>query len=176
MKKGKATLISLLVVFTLVASMSAVSAADLCGHTVEFVSHTYDGTYSTWTYNVTSGSAPAISHWIIFWCNKSAFFAASEEAEYVYSDPQTGKRGIKFEKGYEDNETRTVWFKLLGNPPESQVEVTTKAGNDQVCNGYVTGPIVECNGNEIPEFTTVAIPVCMIFGLFYFFRRKRQNE
>jgi len=29
---------------------------------------------------------------------------------------------------------------------------------------------------EVPEFTTIAIPVCMIFGLFYFFRRKRQNE
>jgi len=28
----------------------------------------------------------------------------------------------------------------------------------------------------VPEFTTIAIPVCMIFGLFYFFRRKRQNE
>jgi hypothetical protein len=28
----------------------------------------------------------------------------------------------------------------------------------------------------IPEFTTIALPVCMILGLFYFFRRKRQTE
>jgi hypothetical protein len=29
---------------------------------------------------------------------------------------------------------------------------------------------------NIPEFATVAVPVCMILGMFYFFRRKRQNE
>lgn len=28
----------------------------------------------------------------------------------------------------------------------------------------------------IPEFTTIAIPVGMIFGLFYFYRRKRQSK
>jgi len=30
--------------------------------------------------------------------------------------------------------------------------------------------------SEIPEFTTIAIPVGMIFGLFYFYRRKRQSR
>jgi hypothetical protein len=30
--------------------------------------------------------------------------------------------------------------------------------------------------SEIPEFTTIAVPVCMILGMFYFFRRKRQTE
>jgi hypothetical protein len=56
----------------------------------------------------------------------------------------------------------------LGNPSLSNLHATTSCGNDFV-------ELKNVNW-EIPEFTTIAIPVCMILGLFYFFRRKRQNE
>jgi len=36
--------------------------------------------------------------------------------------------------------------------------------------------IIGLDYTPIPEFTTIALPVCMILGLFYFFRRKRQTE
>jgi hypothetical protein len=46
---------------------------------------------------------------------------------------------------------------------------TLWCGNDQIEIGQV-------RYSEIPEFTTIALPVCMIFGLFYYYRRKRQNS
>ncbi|MEA2075111.1 MAG: PEF-CTERM sorting domain-containing protein, partial [Euryarchaeota archaeon] len=54
------------------------------------------------------------------------------------------------------------------NANSGNLGVTIWCGNDRIDLEGVTF--------EVPEFTTIAIPVCMILGLFYFFRRKRQNE
>ncbi len=55
----------------------------------------------------------------------------------------------------------------LGDPSFSDLHATTSCGND----------VVELENVEweVPEFTTIAIPVGMILGLFYFYRRKRQS-
>jgi len=111
-------------------------------HDITFVSHTFDGTYSTWTYNVTSGIRPSLSHWVISWCDPGAIVGASEYQAYVAPDPCTGITGIKFDTGYEDGETRTVSFTLRGDYPEGPVGVGT-FGGDVANYGSVTGPLCE---------------------------------
>ena len=95
-------------------------------HDIDFVSHTWDGTYSTWTYEVNSGCHPAISHWVIAWCDCDAVHEVSESSECKY-DEIIGETGIKFDVGYYDGESRTVWFKLEGNWPEGVVPIGTVA-------------------------------------------------
>jgi len=56
------------------------------------------------------------------WCNESALINCSEDCDYVTNDPgNTGLTGIKFDKGYNDSESRIVWFKLLGDWTESDM-------------------------------------------------------
>ena len=124
-------------------AFNSISSLELVGHhDITFVSHTFDGTYSTWTYQVTSGTKPSLSHWVISWCAPGAIVDASEYREYVAPDPRTGITGIKFDTGYEDEETRTVSFTLRGDYPEGPVEVGTFG--DGVANyDSVTGPLCE---------------------------------
>ncbi len=99
MKKTFAILVLIVAVLALTSPVSAVSIGS---HDITFVSHTYDSItgISTWTYSVTSGSAPAISHWVMTWCNESALINCSEDCDYVTNDPgNTGLTGIKFDKG-----------------------------------------------------------------------------
>jgi len=126
---------------------------EIGSHNITFVSHTYNLNtgISTWTYNITSGSGPppgyALSHWAIAWCDEKAIKDASEEWEYVDGKPPTGITGIKFNRGYEDGESRIVWFKLLGNYPKGPVEVATFGGG--VANyGSITGPLCE----TVPQY------------------------
>ena len=176
MKKIKATLMAVVAVLALVTFISPVSAVLIDGHDITFVSHTFNGTHSTWTYNVTSSFQPAISHWVMTWCNENALVGCSEDCEYVKNDPGgTGLTGIKFGEGYSDNEIRTVWFTLEGDFNEiDNVLVCTKAGQDDPACGYVTGP-VNCN-THIPEFTTIAIPVAAILGLLFFFNHRKRKK
>jgi len=147
MKKALYILICLFTV-ALVATSCSPAAFDSMSrcvrvdHNITFVSHTFDGTYSTWTYNVTSGTRPSLSHWIISWCAPGAIVGASEYWEYVAPDPRTGITGIKFDTGYEDGETRIVTFTLQGDYPEGPVEVGT-FGGDITDYGSVTGPLCE---------------------------------
>lgn len=170
MKKIIATLMVAVAVLALILPVSAVPIGS---HDITFVSHTFDGTYSTWTYNVTSGSKPALSHWVITWCNKSALIECSEDCKYVINDPgNTGLTGIKFDKGYSDSESRIVWFKLLGDWPESDmVYVGTKAAGN-IDYGYVKGPV--CTGptpsptpspSPSPTSTPTPIPTTTLIGI-----------
>ena len=187
MKKGKATLISLLVVFALVASMSAVSAYSITGGTV-----TYNGTTdeTTWTFDVTCDGDDkwAISHFTVAWCsetdvkevwvdNDNLTDKYNQDSGWFYGDFD-GVHGIKIE--YQVNESTTVYVTIIlagdYGDPINNVAYAIKYDNEPVQQGDdLTGPLASAC-NEIPEFTTVTIPVCMIFGLYYFFRRKRQNE
>jgi hypothetical protein len=113
------------------------------GHNITFVSHTFDGTYSTWTYNVTSGTRPSLSHWSISWCGDcDDLVSASEGQVECGHGPFWGTKWIKFDKGYEDGETRTVSFTLRGNYPEGPVTFCTKGGRITNC-GSITGPLCE---------------------------------
>jgi len=60
----------------------------------------------------------------------------------------------------------------LGSPSSDQLSnlhATISCGNDEI-------EIEGVSWEEIPEFATIAIPVGIIFGLFYFYRRKRQSK
>lgn len=170
-----AVMMSLAVVLALIAFVSPISAVSVGTHDITYVNHTYNATSdtSTWTYIVTSGSDPSLGHWIIAWCNEDAIINVSEPGKYG-TDPDTGITGIKFDKGYKDNMTRIVWFELKGNWHESSVSVKvgTNAKHD-LDTGYVTGPT--CNGDHIPEFATIAIPIVALLGLFVFYHRKQKK-
>ncbi len=162
-------------VLALIIFISPVSAEPIGDHDITFVSHTFDGTHSTWTYEVNSSFQPAISHWIIAWCNPGAIVEASED--YVYgADPSLRREtiiGIKFDTGYNDNGTRTVWFTLEGDFEIGEVRVGIKAGQTESY-GYVAGP-VNCT-HPIPEFTTIAIPVAAILGLMFLFNHHKRKK
>lgn len=55
----------------------------------------------------------------------------------------------------------------FNNPESGDLQLTMWCANDRI--------ELEDVNFEIPEFTTIAIPVAMILGLFYFFRRKRES-
>jgi len=60
----------------------------------------------------------------------------------------------------------------LGSPSSDQLSnlhATMSCGNDEI-------EIEGVSWEAIPEFATIAIPVGIIFGLFYFYRRKRQSK
>jgi len=167
------TLMAVAVVLAAIAVIAPSSAVPIGNHDITFDSHTFDGTYSTWTYRVTSGSDPSLSHWVLTWCNEGALIGCSEYCDYVTDDPTTGLTGIKFDKGYDDGDSRFVSFTLLGDFHEGLVEVGTKAGG-QIDFGYVTGP-VKCN-EPIPEFPAVALPIATMLGLMFFFYHRSQRR
>ena len=127
----------------LTALIAPVSAVQIGSHDITFVSHTYDSDtcISRWTYTVTSGSSPALSHWVMEWCNESALEGCSESCTYGPDPQNTEITGIKFDTGYINGDTRTVWFELkgCGNYNEGDRKVGTKAGGD-IDYGWVTGP------------------------------------
>ena len=186
-----AAMMSLAVALALIAFVSPISAVPVGEHDISFVSHTYDATSDTytWTYTVTSGSSPSLSHWSIAWCNPGAISEITEIDEYgntyvlvegtdwVYDKKGNDYNGtliigIKLDKGYVNDETRTVQINLLGNWPGGNVLVGTKAGQIEAT-GSIWGPV--CTGGEIPEFTTIAIPAIAILGLFALYHRKQKK-
>ncbi|MBA4137502.1 MAG: hypothetical protein C0518_09325 [Opitutus sp.] len=131
-------------------------------YSVSLASSTYDATANTttFTYTVTSNPAggPAISHWVIGIppsCGGAEILVNSNDAlvTWVNSDPTTGVRGIKFDTGYDDVETRTVTLTLAGNWSTGTVEIAVKSGNGFVL-GTTQGPV--CGGTTPPPTYTVS--------------------
>jgi hypothetical protein len=174
MEKIKASLMTIALVLVAIAFIAPSSAVPVGNHDITFLSHSFDGTYSTWTYEVTSGSKPSLSHWDLTWCNEGAIVEVSEKPWEYGTDKHTGITGIKFDKGYNDEQTRIVWFKLRGDFPVDDVLVGTKAGKDNIAYGYVKGP-VNCD-TPIPEFSTIAIPIASILGLLFFFNYRKRRK
>ena len=174
MKRLNRSVMTVAVVLALIAFVAPSSAVFIGNHDITLIDYDFDGTHSIYTYSVTSGS-PALSHWSLSWCNEEALVGCSEElCRYQENDPATGVTGIKFDKEYIGDDTRTVSFKLLGEFRQGDVWVGTKA-DGIIAYGYVTGPI-KCN-EPIPEFSTIAIPIASILGLLFFFNhRKRRKE
>ena len=107
---------SFLIAIVLVAGLTAAASGDAVlvvgGHTFEYLGVTYndDGT-STWTYRVTSGSRPSLSHWVLELdpsLGESNVVDALEDYE-VNTDRRMDLYGLKFDEGYDDNETREVF-------------------------------------------------------------------
>jgi len=184
----------ILVVLALVALISGASAYSIDNGVVSYDALNDE---TTWTFNVTCSynsaspqSTPDISHFTVAWCNEVAVKSVLVGDELIPKDPnettdgwswdysnQDGITGIKIDYQVNKGTTVTVTIILAGdfkNDPNS-VAYAIKAGNEIVASDTVNGPVAACN--EIPEFSTIAIPVASILGLLFFFNyRKRRRE
>ena len=155
-------------------------ALTIRDHEVEYLGRVAngDGT-STWTYRVTSGPKPAISHWVLEFdpaLDAENVVDASELYE-VGTDPTTGLYGLKFDRGYcsgdddddddddkdrrgktdddDDDggcETRVVTFTLDRAYEPSSTRVAIKAGRDVEVDGPIPGPSADStseNGDPV---------------------------
>ena len=110
--------------------------------------------------------------------NEPYYFPESEPCRII-SGKHTGDGSVEYNNSriYDNGRTNyiieiSVPRAALGNPSSGQLSnlhATITCGNDVI-------GIEDVTWEEIPEFTTIAIPAGMILGLFYFYRRKRQSR
>lgn len=113
---------------------------------------------STWYYQVTSGSRPAISH--VLWELNLGCLMVTKAGTWdgvnqdslndgagipvIGLDPPTGHTGLKFDQGFQEGETRYYFFTVNGNYLQDEnITVVSKGGNgfDQ---GLIIGPAASC--------------------------------
>lgn len=127
-------------------------------YSVTLSSASYDAAAdtTTFTYSVVSGRKPSISHWVIAIpasCGGAEVLVGSNDSTVTWTDadPTTGVRGIKFDTGYSDNESRTVTLTLAGHWNTGTVDIAVKSGNGYIM-GTTQGPV--CGGdNPVPTYT-----------------------
>jgi hypothetical protein len=119
-------------------------------HTVELINIEKNEAenWSKYTYRVTSGVQPSLSHWVFGWCVPDDIIDVSEAYVWVNPDPFTGLKGIKFDKGYEPDEVRIVWIKFEGIKTETTITVAFKAGQE-TSTATTTGPV--CGDTPPPK-------------------------
>jgi hypothetical protein len=84
--------------------------AQLDCHSVQLVSNVYDeeNEWTTVGYKVISGCDPSISNWILglpLELQDDVIAISDTKTEWTEGDPNTGVAGLKFENGYESDET-----------------------------------------------------------------------
>ncbi len=79
---------------------------------------------------------------------------ASEYYEFTNSDPNTHVRGVKFDVGYEDNETRIVTVTFRGYHSTEQRQYSIKAGQS-IFYCSVAGPLLRGTTNPQPPTATM---------------------
>ena len=201
MKGIKAFLISLFVVLALIAINTSVSANNQGppDHNITDGNVVCLGDTTIWTYTVNNNPPPAISNWVVFWCNSDvidevkvddstikdcdSWNEGDEDWCYEYKtdpDPNLDLKGIKIEyKGSGDSPSGeihvTIKLSGCGYGESNDVAYGIKAGNVQNnIYGTIEGPLA-CDP-WIPEFSTIAIPVAMILGLLLFFNHRKRRE
>lgn len=125
-----------------------VIATAAMGHSIQFLGRNYfpgPPEYTRFTYKVTSGEKPALSHWVLQFCGKASDIKnASHSYQFGY-DKTTGITGIKFEGiDWDKVKVRTFWIELYGNWPSGSIKAGFKAGKDDIQKLNTTGPV--CNG------------------------------
>jgi len=121
------------------------------------VEYTVEGN-STFTYEVTSGRKPSISHWNLNFVPCDPEDGVSEIVVLESTDESTefGKDGslkkyndelkildwLKFDTGYEDNETRTISATLEGHWYVDEVLAVAKGGKN-FAQAFIEGPVCE---------------------------------
>ena len=184
MNGRKAISISLFVVlFAGLAFISQVSAYSITDGVVSYDSGTGE---TTWTFDVTCAGDPYdISHFTVAWCNKDAVKEVwvgtvdltdkfEDDPGWDYGDYE-GVHGIKIDYQVDKGTTVSVTIILAGNyknDPNNVAYVIKASG--LYPSGSLNGPVAACN--EIPEFSTIAIPVAAIFGLLFFFNHRKHRK
>jgi hypothetical protein len=100
------------------------------GYYVDFVSRTYAGGQTTFTYEVTgTGTPPDLSHFTLELpsCVEVVSYSPSNSVEFGV-DPTTGVDGIKWDFGLGMNESRTYSVTFAGNVPLGSVLAAVKGG------------------------------------------------
>jgi hypothetical protein len=190
--KEKAFLISLVIILAL----SAIIAPSSADHSITDGNVECTSGDTIWTYTVHNDGSPAISNWVVFWCNPDAILdvqvgtsSIPKCADYVsgdwcyeYTHGSSGnpQQGIKIEyNGSGDSPSPpggigvTIKLNDCGYDESDSVDYKIKAGQD-LFPGTLTGPV--CTPG-IPEFSTIALPVASILGLLFLFNnRKRRKE
>jgi hypothetical protein len=105
----------------------------------QFVGVSYNTTAntSTFTYTLTSGTCPNVSHWVVglveacFGADK-LLSSSPSGAYWIDSDPTTGAKGIKFDLGVAAGQTQTFSFTLSGlwDTAPGKVNLAVKSGTD----------------------------------------------
>lgn len=143
-------------------------------HSIEFKGVLYDNArnVSTWYYTVTSGKKPAISHvtFELICPDIQIVDAGMWDGTYpspithLYKaglpepgtfpaapkgDPTTGVLGLKFDLGFNDNQTRNYYLTVNGTYAEGPMRVAIKGGNRYDL-GSLCGPSADCDPHEVP--------------------------
>jgi hypothetical protein len=124
------------------AGVAVVGVADPCSqYSITFLEATFDGTDTTFRYQVCSNGSPAISHWVIGFdsCATCSDLVGASHAYTCGTDPTTGLFGVKFDQGFSSSECREYWIKLSGGWSTELVNAAVKAGPGQ-CDYMVEGP------------------------------------
>ena len=149
-----------LLALTLYTPAAIADAVPVGNDTLDLVSVIYDHPapgQSTWFYTVVSGTAPSISH-VTFQLNLDCATvvetgtwdgsdpessALSSGPHELGTDPTTGVTGLKFDEGYEDGETRHIYFTVDNNYEVSGILVASKGGNG-FDTATIWGPSLDC--------------------------------
>lgn len=130
------------------------------GHSIVLIGTSFNGQNTTFTYRVTSGRQPSISNWVLSLPDSimpTDIVGASEPYEFVMSDPNSGLRGVKFDKGYQDYESRVVTITFRGYHETQERQYSIKAGtNVYFC--WVPGPTGALLPVETPTPTNSPVP------------------
>jgi hypothetical protein len=187
-----------LILLVIILALSAIIAPSSANHSMtNSAGDVYcDSGNTTWNYSVYNDpNSQAISNWVVFWCNPEAILDVQVGTssipecvkyvsgdwcwEYTYGTPGNPQQGIKIEyKGAGEPPTDlNVITKLLdcGYDTSNSVAYRIKYGGNTQAD-VLNGPLAAvCT--EIPEFSTIALPVASILGLLFLFnQRKRRKE
>ncbi|MDX9940968.1 MAG: hypothetical protein RBS53_01975, partial [Bacteroidales bacterium] len=123
--------------------MGSKAVADNCGsHSVVLSDVVYQNGYTTFTYTVTSGSSPALSHWVLAFCGSLSDVNAGPGTIELGLDPTTGINGIKFDDGLESGQTMDFYITLPGMWNTGMIQAAVKAGTNH-CYYMVEGPVCD---------------------------------
>ncbi|MBW6490324.1 MAG: T9SS type A sorting domain-containing protein [Lentimicrobium sp.] len=124
-------------------NMGGRAVTDNCdSHSIVFDGAVFQNGHTTFTYTVTSGSAPALSHWVLAFCGSFSDVVAGPGTVQLGLDPTTGVRGIKFDDGLQGGQTMTYYITLPGNWNTGMITTAVKAGQS-ICYYQVQGPVCD---------------------------------
>ena len=156
------------------------TASTIGGHSVVFMGATYAGTgataTTTFTYQVTSGFSPSISHFdfgnsICSSCfdDASDFQSVTGGIYEIGTDPIANLCGIKYDFAINGGETKTVSFTLKGTYDIGTITFGVKAGTNveyaPICGPACVAPTLsignqiwnDANGNGLYDATELGI-------------------
>lgn len=152
----------ILIAALLFGSVGIARAVQVGNDTIDFITYRYDFQNlgeSTWYYKVVSGTRPSISH-VTFelnldcvnvvdagtWdgTNLDSLTPGGGMPQLVSPDPTTGITGLKFDRGFNDGETRYYYFTVDRNYARSEVVTVASKGGNDFDTALIEGPSPDC--------------------------------